>query len=108
MNNILQKIEEKSGKILSIFILFFIAIFSLLALWKYRNFFYNAMDLVDAGCAEIIYDWDLTGERIAERIKFFMNHPEELAKRSQIAKTLARPMAASDVLEESLNMLSPV
>ena len=70
--------------------------------------FYNAMDLVDAGCAEIIYDWDLTGERIAERIKFFMNHPEELAKRSQIAKTLARPMAASDVLEESLNMLSPV
>ncbi len=68
--------------------------------------YFNAMDLVEPGAAELMYDYDLSGEKLAERIKYFMTHPEELQRRSEAALKLAKPNAASDILEQCLDLMT--
>lgn len=60
---------------------------------------HNADAVAARGAAEVILDRELTGERIALRIRHFVAHPDELATMGVAARTLATPSATSDVLQ---------
>ncbi|MDT7540493.1 MAG: UDP-N-acetylglucosamine--N-acetylmuramyl-(pentapeptide) pyrophosphoryl-undecaprenol [Acidobacteriota bacterium] len=63
----------------------------------------NAEALRDAGAAEMILQAELTGERLALEIAKLIDNPEEITRREQAARKLARPDAASvavDMIEK--------
>ncbi len=65
---------------------------------------YNANEMEVHGAAEIILDQELTGEKIAHRLQFFVNNPSALETMRQNALKLAKPQAAQSVLDHCLAM----
>ncbi|GAB6097270.1 undecaprenyldiphospho-muramoylpentapeptide beta-N-acetylglucosaminyltransferase [Desulfatiferula olefinivorans] len=60
----------------------------------------NAVSLVNRGAAEIITEDQLTGERLAECLKYFRTHPDELAMMAENADACGRPRAAEDIVDD--------
>ncbi|MDQ3585328.1 MAG: undecaprenyldiphospho-muramoylpentapeptide beta-N-acetylglucosaminyltransferase [Acidobacteriota bacterium] len=55
----------------------------------------NAEVLQEAGAARMILQTNLTGETLANEIKTLLDHSEEITKREQAARQLAKPDAAA-------------
>ncbi len=58
----------------------------------------NAQTLVNAGAAEMILQKELSGRRLAERIHFYLTHPQRLQKMGELAKSRANPDAAKTIV----------
>jgi UDP-N-acetylglucosamine--N-acetylmuramyl-(pentapeptide) pyrophosphoryl-undecaprenol N-acetylglucosamine transferase len=58
----------------------------------------NAQEMVRAGAARLITEAELTGERLAEEIAKLLESPESLVELGAQARKLARPNAASDIV----------
>ncbi|MCC6273229.1 MAG: undecaprenyldiphospho-muramoylpentapeptide beta-N-acetylglucosaminyltransferase [Deltaproteobacteria bacterium] len=67
---------------------------------------YNAEAMVVAGAAEMILNRDLQGARVAERLAFYVDHPEALEEMRRAARGLAKPEAAQEVLAECLELIT--
>ncbi len=63
---------------------------------------YNAKEMVEEGAGEMIQNQDLTGERIAERIKYYFAHPDVLTRMREKTRSLGKPDAALEVLNHCL------
>jgi UDP-N-acetylglucosamine--N-acetylmuramyl-(pentapeptide) pyrophosphoryl-undecaprenol N-acetylglucosamine transferase len=59
----------------------------------------NAEALRDAGAATMILQTELTGERLAREIAKLIDDPEEISRREQAARRLAKPDAAAAAVE---------
>jgi UDP-N-acetylglucosamine--N-acetylmuramyl-(pentapeptide) pyrophosphoryl-undecaprenol N-acetylglucosamine transferase len=59
----------------------------------------NAEALVRAGAAEMILDQELTGERLAARLRFYVSARERLAAMAAAARRLGRPDAATNIVD---------
>jgi UDP-N-acetylglucosamine--N-acetylmuramyl-(pentapeptide) pyrophosphoryl-undecaprenol N-acetylglucosamine transferase len=66
----------------------------------------NAEALRDAGAAEMILQTELSGERLAREIAKLIDDPEEITRREQAARKLARPDAASVAVDMIENLVS--
>ncbi len=67
----------------------------------------NARALVRLGGAEIIHQKDLSGQKLAQVITRYMDHPDELKKMQKNAKLLARPESASIIAEHVMEIIKP-
>lgn len=65
----------------------------------------NAMALVDAGAAECIPEKALSGEKLAQRIVYLMEHPETLEAMASASRRLGRPEAARVIVDDVMGML---
>jgi UDP-N-acetylglucosamine--N-acetylmuramyl-(pentapeptide) pyrophosphoryl-undecaprenol N-acetylglucosamine transferase len=65
----------------------------------------NAMALVDAGAAECIPEKALSGEKLAQRILYLMEHPEVLDAMASASRRLGRPEAAQVIVDDVMGML---
>jgi UDP-N-acetylglucosamine--N-acetylmuramyl-(pentapeptide) pyrophosphoryl-undecaprenol N-acetylglucosamine transferase len=66
----------------------------------------NAEALRDAGAATLILQPELSGERLAREIAKLISDPEEITRREQAARRLAKPDAAAnavDMIEKLIN-----
>lgn len=63
---------------------------------------FNAQELVDQGAAEMYLNEDLTGKLLNERIRYYLNHSDELEAMGSQALSHAKPRAAAAVLESCL------
>jgi UDP-N-acetylglucosamine--N-acetylmuramyl-(pentapeptide) pyrophosphoryl-undecaprenol N-acetylglucosamine transferase len=59
----------------------------------------NAEALVQAGAAEMILQKDLNGERLADRIQHFLQHPEQLKSMEANSRRLGRPDATQRIVD---------
>jgi UDP-N-acetylglucosamine--N-acetylmuramyl-(pentapeptide) pyrophosphoryl-undecaprenol N-acetylglucosamine transferase len=64
---------------------------------------HNAKEMVESEGAEMILNRDLSGPKIAERLLYYMEHPEELRAMREKTGALAKPRAAEEVLEVLLS-----
>ena len=62
----------------------------------------NAAALQDEGAAEMILDQELTGERLAERIRYYFAAPQRIEAMAEKAKSMGRPEAAVRIVDECL------
>jgi UDP-N-acetylglucosamine--N-acetylmuramyl-(pentapeptide) pyrophosphoryl-undecaprenol N-acetylglucosamine transferase len=60
----------------------------------------NAEALVARGAAELILDQELSGEKLAARLRFYLGAPEQLASMAHAARALGRPEAAQTIVDE--------
>jgi UDP-N-acetylglucosamine--N-acetylmuramyl-(pentapeptide) pyrophosphoryl-undecaprenol N-acetylglucosamine transferase len=60
----------------------------------------NARALEARGAAEMILDQDLSGEKLAERLRFYCSAPDRLLEMAQAARALGRPEAAARIVDE--------
>ena len=60
----------------------------------------NAEALAAAGAAEMILDQDLTGERLAARLRFYFSARDRLIAMANAARALGRPQAAARIVDE--------
>jgi UDP-N-acetylglucosamine--N-acetylmuramyl-(pentapeptide) pyrophosphoryl-undecaprenol N-acetylglucosamine transferase len=67
---------------------------------------FNAEELVDQGAAELCLNQNLNGVFVAQRIEYFLEHPEELQVMGNQALAQAKPHAAQEVLKLCLSALS--
>lgn len=67
--------------------------------------YFNAQEMVEKGAALLIANQDLNGKWVAKKIEHFLGNPEFLQNMSKVAKGLARPNAAEDVLQHCLRSL---
>jgi len=65
----------------------------------------NARVLADAGAAELIPEKELTGEKLAERIRFFKACPEALSRMAARARDFGRPDAAERIVGECRRLI---
>jgi UDP-N-acetylglucosamine--N-acetylmuramyl-(pentapeptide) pyrophosphoryl-undecaprenol N-acetylglucosamine transferase len=65
---------------------------------------HNARTLAQAGAAALIHDRDLSGSLLAERIRYYLQHPEEVAGMSARGLALAKPDAAMRVAHLCLEL----
>lgn len=61
---------------------------------------HNALALKEAGAAEVITEAELSGERLAQSVAFFRQHPHHLQQASERARELARPEAARLIVDD--------
>ncbi|MFQ6032770.1 MAG: undecaprenyldiphospho-muramoylpentapeptide beta-N-acetylglucosaminyltransferase, partial [Candidatus Zixiibacteriota bacterium] len=66
---------------------------------------YNAEVLQKEGAAEIIFQRDLTGEILAQRLFSLLSHEERLKKMEKQSKRMGKPEAASLLVNEMENLL---
>jgi UDP-N-acetylglucosamine--N-acetylmuramyl-(pentapeptide) pyrophosphoryl-undecaprenol N-acetylglucosamine transferase len=66
----------------------------------------NARSLVDEGAAEMILEKDLTGNALAERIKFYAANPDDLYKMAARAGELGRVDAAAAIVDDCYALIS--
>jgi UDP-N-acetylglucosamine--N-acetylmuramyl-(pentapeptide) pyrophosphoryl-undecaprenol N-acetylglucosamine transferase len=67
----------------------------------------NAQEMARAGAGRLIPEAELTAERLTAEIFSFLDQPSEIAKLATAARGLARPHAASDIvnlIEEAANV----
>ncbi len=67
----------------------------------------NAEEMVQAGAGRLISEAELTAERLASEIFSLLDQPQEIERLSFAARRLARPHAASDIvnlIEEAANV----
>jgi len=60
----------------------------------------NAQALQERGAAEMILDQEVTGERLSERIRFYIGARARLDKMAAAARALGRPDAAARIVDE--------
>jgi UDP-N-acetylglucosamine--N-acetylmuramyl-(pentapeptide) pyrophosphoryl-undecaprenol N-acetylglucosamine transferase len=60
----------------------------------------NAQALQARGAAELILDQELTGEKLAARLRFYVTAPERLAEMAKAARSMGRPEAAQRIVDE--------
>jgi UDP-N-acetylglucosamine--N-acetylmuramyl-(pentapeptide) pyrophosphoryl-undecaprenol N-acetylglucosamine transferase len=65
---------------------------------------YNARTLAVAGAAEVIQDQTLNGRLLAERIRYYLLHPEEVADMASRSLALGKPDAATRVAHLCLEL----
>ena len=65
----------------------------------------NAGSLEKAGAAEIIFQKDLTGRKLAQRIEHYESNPKALKKMAGIAKSIAMPDAAETIVDGCYELL---
>ncbi len=65
----------------------------------------NAGCLVEAGAAEIIFEKDLDGKILAEKIKYYSGHPAELKEMAGRARHFGKPEAAKQIVDDCYRML---
>jgi len=65
----------------------------------------NASSLVRAGAADLILEKDLTGSVLAEKIKAYMQHTDELETMSSRAFKAGRPQAAQLIVDHLLELM---
>jgi UDP-N-acetylglucosamine--N-acetylmuramyl-(pentapeptide) pyrophosphoryl-undecaprenol N-acetylglucosamine transferase len=65
----------------------------------------NAASLLDVGAADMILEKDLTGRLLAERIKRYMQHAEELERMSSRAFKVGRPRAAELIVDHLIELM---
>jgi UDP-N-acetylglucosamine--N-acetylmuramyl-(pentapeptide) pyrophosphoryl-undecaprenol N-acetylglucosamine transferase len=61
---------------------------------------WNAKALVDRGAAEMILDQELSGEKLAARIRAYMTNRVRLQRMADAARALGRPEAAGRIVDE--------
>lgn len=66
----------------------------------------NAKFIAENGGAVLVQNKDLTGEKVASVIKVFMRDSETLTKMSSAMLDIARPYAASVIVEKCLKLVS--
>jgi len=66
---------------------------------------YNAMSLKEKGAAEVILEKELKGENLAILIVGLLKDENRLKEMSRNAKILAKPMAASQIVDEMEELL---
>lgn len=66
----------------------------------------NARRMAAAGAAESIDEADLTGERLAERILYYADHPDALERMAAAAARLGKPDAARDIVDECYRLVA--
>ncbi len=59
----------------------------------------NAQRLVSLGAARMIQDEEVSGERLAEMVLHFYQHPEERARLEEAILKVARPRAAEEIVD---------
>jgi UDP-N-acetylglucosamine--N-acetylmuramyl-(pentapeptide) pyrophosphoryl-undecaprenol N-acetylglucosamine transferase len=64
----------------------------------------NARTLATVGAAEVILDQDLTGDLLAERIRFYWSHPDAITTMAAHCLALGKPDAASRVAQLCLQL----
>jgi UDP-N-acetylglucosamine--N-acetylmuramyl-(pentapeptide) pyrophosphoryl-undecaprenol N-acetylglucosamine transferase len=67
----------------------------------------NAEALANAGAAEMILDQELTGERLAARLRFYVSGQERLAAMAAAARQLGRPEAAARIVDACYALAGP-
>jgi len=67
---------------------------------------YNAMSLKEKGAAEVILEKEIKGENLAILIVGLLKDENRLKEMSKNAKMLAKPMAASQIVDEMEELLS--
>jgi len=65
----------------------------------------NAQVLADAGAAELIPEKELTGEKLAERIRFYKARPEALSSMAARARDVGIPDAAERIMGECRRLI---
>ena len=66
----------------------------------------NAEVLATAGAAEVVDQKDLTGDLLAERIVGLLGNRARLAEMAAAARRLARPHAASEIVDKALELMN--
>jgi UDP-N-acetylglucosamine--N-acetylmuramyl-(pentapeptide) pyrophosphoryl-undecaprenol N-acetylglucosamine transferase len=66
----------------------------------------NADSLLRAGAADMIPERDLTGGELAERIKRYMQHTDELERMSSSAFKAGRPRAAELIVDQLVELMN--
>ncbi len=66
----------------------------------------NANSLLSAGGADMILEKDLTGNTLAERIKRYMQHTDELERMSTLALKAGRPRAAEVIVDQLIELMN--
>ncbi len=66
----------------------------------------NAGSLTKSGAAEMILEKDLTAEVLAEKIDYFVKHPEALAEMAQKARSFGNPNAAADIVDHCYRLVA--
>ena len=66
----------------------------------------NARTLADTGAAEMIFDKNLSGETLIERIEYYASHPEALNRMASKAGNLGRPDAASVIVDNCYRLIN--
>jgi UDP-N-acetylglucosamine--N-acetylmuramyl-(pentapeptide) pyrophosphoryl-undecaprenol N-acetylglucosamine transferase len=61
---------------------------------------FNAKALVDGGAAEMILEENLTGEILAERIEYYVAHPDALKIAGDKIREFSRPDAADKIVDD--------
>ena len=59
----------------------------------------NAQEMVKKGAGLVITEAELTGARLSQEIFSLVDNPGEIERMSEAAKSLARPNAASDIVD---------
>jgi UDP-N-acetylglucosamine--N-acetylmuramyl-(pentapeptide) pyrophosphoryl-undecaprenol N-acetylglucosamine transferase len=65
----------------------------------------NAKNLFDAGASDLIFEKDLTGELLAEKILNLANNQRQLKKMSKICVSLGCPDAARKIVDECVELV---
>ncbi|MCE9624446.1 MAG: undecaprenyldiphospho-muramoylpentapeptide beta-N-acetylglucosaminyltransferase [Deltaproteobacteria bacterium] len=60
---------------------------------------YNAQEMVAAGAAEMVLNQNLNGDKVAELLTYYLDHPQALLAMRAKAQGLAKPAAAREVME---------
>jgi UDP-N-acetylglucosamine--N-acetylmuramyl-(pentapeptide) pyrophosphoryl-undecaprenol N-acetylglucosamine transferase len=60
----------------------------------------NAGALEARGAAEMILDQEMTGEKLAARLRFYVSAPARLAAMAHAARAMGRPQAAQRIVDE--------
>ena len=64
----------------------------------------NARSLARRGGAEMVLQKDLTGEGLASTLLTYMNHPQQLKKMGEGARSFSRPDAARDIADQLMEL----
>jgi UDP-N-acetylglucosamine--N-acetylmuramyl-(pentapeptide) pyrophosphoryl-undecaprenol N-acetylglucosamine transferase len=67
----------------------------------------NAQEMQRAGAGRLIIENELTAERLTNEVFSLVDHPEQIEKQSNAARSLARPHATRDIvnlIEEAANV----
>jgi UDP-N-acetylglucosamine--N-acetylmuramyl-(pentapeptide) pyrophosphoryl-undecaprenol N-acetylglucosamine transferase len=65
----------------------------------------NARSMEKAGGAEMILEKDLSGKVLAERIEYYIQHPEELQQMARRSRDLGRVDAAEIIVNDCYDLI---
>jgi UDP-N-acetylglucosamine--N-acetylmuramyl-(pentapeptide) pyrophosphoryl-undecaprenol N-acetylglucosamine transferase len=65
----------------------------------------NALALQQRGAAQVILDAELTGPRLYEAVRQYVEVPEKLRSQAECSRRLGRPQAADSIITACLRLL---